>query len=179
MLSIRNTTDTDLDDVLHIHREAFGQDEEADLVNALFNDDSARPFHSLLAIDDDKAVGHILFTRVQIGGNEDTLSAMILAPMAVLPGAQGKGVGGKLIRAGLQQLQESAVDLVLVLGHPAYYPRFGFKPAGALGFEAPYPIPAEHSAAWMVMELRPGVIGSFSGSVICADALNKPELWRE
>ena len=136
MLSIRNTTDTDLDDVLHIHRVAFGQDEEADLVNDLFNDESARPFHSLLAIDDGKVVGHILFTRVQIGGNEDTLSAVILAPMAVLPGAQGKGVGGKLI-------------------------------------------PVEHAVAWMVMELRPGVIGNFGGRIICADALNMPELWRE
>ena len=176
---IRNTTDTDLDDVLHIHREAFGEEEEADLVNALFDDKTARPIHSLLAIDDGKPVGHILFTRVQIRGNEDTLSAMILAPLAVLPGAQGKDVGGKLTHAGLQQLQESSVDLVLVLGHPGYYPRFGFKPAGALGFEAPYPIPAKDAAAWMVMELRPGVIGDFGGRVICADALNHPEMWRE
>ncbi|MCP4693940.1 MAG: N-acetyltransferase [Desulfobacterales bacterium] len=104
---------------------------------------------------------------------------MILAPLAIIPGAQGKGVGGKLIVEGLRQLTESNMDLVFVLGHPGYYPKFGFKPAGAVGFEAPYPIPEKDAAAWMVQELRPGVIGSLSGKIICADALHQPEHWRE
>jgi len=69
--------------------------------------------------------------------------------------------------------------MVFVLGHPAYYPRYGFKPAGHLGFEAPFSIPNEHADAWMVQALRPGIIDSFIGKVICADALNKPEHWRE
>ena len=72
-----------------------------------------------------------------------------------------------------------ALKLVFVLGHPEYYPRFGFTPAGRLGFEAPYPIPDELAGAWMVQALRSGVIGIISGKVICADALNKPEHWRE
>ena len=76
-------------------------------------------------------------------------------------------------------MSESGVELVFVLGHPEYYPRHGFTPAGALGFEAPYPIPDEHAEAWMVQELRPGVIGSVCGRVICADMLNKPEHWHE
>jgi putative acetyltransferase len=71
------------------------------------------------------------------------------------------------------------VDLVFVLGHPAYYPRFGFSPAGARGLDAPYPIPQKNAEAWMVRELRPGVIGDCSGRVICADALADPEYWRE
>ncbi len=90
-----------------------------------------------------------------------------------------QGVGGQLIKEGLKLLSESGVELVFVLGHPEYYPRHGFKPAGALGFEAPYPIPDEHANAWMVQELRPGVIGSVSGKIICADVLNHPEHWRE
>ncbi len=65
-----------------------------------------------------------------------------------------------------------------MLGHPEYYPPYGFKPAGHLGFEAPYPIPDEHAGAWMVQTLRSGVIGTVSGKVICADALNKLEHWR-
>ena len=104
---------------------------------------------------------------------------MILAPLAVIPDKQSRGVGGRLIREGLRLLSESGVELVFVLGHPEYYPRHGFKPAGALGFEAPYSIPDEHADAWMVQELCPGVIGRVSGKVMCADVLNQPEHWRE
>lgn len=178
-LIIKKATNSDLNDVLRIETEAFGHSKESNLVKGLLKDDSAKPLLSLLAIDDDEAVGHILFTKVKITGNEDALSAMILAPLAILPDAQGKGVGGKLIKEGLQELSKSKVDLVFVLGHPGYYPRYGFKPAGALGFEAPYPIAEKDAGAWMVQELKPGVIGNISGKIICADMLNKPEHWRE
>lgn len=176
---IKKATDSDLNDVLHIETEAFGHSKESNLVNSLLNDDSAKPLLSLLAIDDGVAVGHILFTKVRITGNEDALSAMILAPLAILPEAQGKGVGGNLIKEGLRKLYRSKVDLVFVLGHPEYYPRFGFKPAGAQGFEAPYPIPAKDASAWMVQELRSGMIKNFNGKIVCADTLNEPEHWRE
>ena len=176
---IKNATDSDLNCVLGIQTDAFGHNKESNLVNDLLNDDSAKPLLSLLAVDDKEAVGHILFTKVRITGNEDALFAMILAPLAIMPNAQGKGVGGKLIKEGLSQLFEANVNLVFVLGHPEYYPRFGFKPAGIRGFEAPYPIPDKNASAWMVQELRPGVIGNFSGKIICADTLNEPEHWRE
>ena len=176
---IKNATDSDLNDVLRIQTEAFGHNKESNLVNDLLNDDSAKPLLSLLAIDDEEAVGHILFTKVRITGNENALSAMILAPLAILPDAQGKGIGGKLIDEGLKQLSDSNFDLVFVLGHPEYYPRFGFKTAGVRGFEAPYPIPDKNASAWMVQELRPGIIGRLSGKIICADMLNEPEHWRE
>ncbi|MDX2446449.1 MAG: N-acetyltransferase [Desulfobacterales bacterium] len=175
----KKATGSELNDVLRIETEAFGHSKESKLVNDLLNDDSAKPLLSLLAIDEDEAIGHILFTRVRITGNEDALSAMILAPLAILPEAQGKGVGGKLIKEGLKQLSDLGIDLVFVLGHPEYYPRFGFKPAGARGFEAPYPIPTKDASAWMVQEFKPGVIDNFSGKIICADTLNEPEHWRE
>ena len=179
-MKIRKTTESDLNDVLFVETEAFGYDKEANLVKALLHDSSAMPVLSLLAFDDqEKPVGHILFTKVRITEVEDTGSAAILAPLAIIPDEQAKGIGGALIKEGLKLLSESGVDLVFVLGHPGYYPRHGFKPAGALGFEAPYPIPAEHADAWMVQELRPGVIGTLSGKVVCADELNKPEHWRE
>jgi putative acetyltransferase len=178
-LEIRKATESDLDDVLRVETESFGYDKEAKLVNGLLRDASAMPLLSLLAVDDEEAVGHILFTRARLTGTEDTASAVILAPLAIVPDAQGKGIGGKLIKEGLRLLSETGVDLVFVLGHPEYYPRHGFRPAGALGFEAPYPIPDENADAWMVQELRPGVIGSISGKVVCADALNRPEHWRE
>jgi putative acetyltransferase len=68
---------------------------------------------------------------------------------------------------------------VFVLGHPEYYPRFGFRPAGALGMDAPYPIPERHADAWMVQALRPGLLGQVRGTVRCADTLNDPRHWRE
>jgi len=176
---IRETTDLDLNDVLLVERLAFGQDREAELVRVLLVDPSAKPFLSLLAFKDDKAVGHILFTTARLTKTQDTALISILAPLAILPDFQKQGIGGRLIERGLKLLSKSGIDLVFVLGHPEYYSRYGFKPAGYLGFEAPYSIPDEHADAWMVQALRPGVIGSVSGTIMCADALNKPEFWRE
>ena len=172
-IQIREAMKADLNDVLLVERLAFGYDKEAELVRDLLYDSSAKPLYSLLAFNTGKAVGHILFTSARLEGTQNGAS------IAVLPEFQKQGVGGKLIESGLQHLTNAGVDLVFVLGHPGYYPRYGFKPAGGQGFEAPYPIPEEHANAWMVQELRQGVIGSVSGKVKCADMLNKPEHWRE
>ena len=180
-MEIRPTKESDLHDVLLVEKAAFGTEEGqeiADLVNALLSDPSAMPILSLIAIKDNQVIGHILFTKAIIDSNH-SISAVILAPLAVIPAAQSQGVGGQLINEGLKCLSESGVDLVFVLGHPDYYPRHGFKPAGILGFDAPYPIQQEHADAWMVKELRFGVIGSVSGKVQCSDVLNQPEHWRE
>ena len=178
-MRIRETSASDLEDLLNVERLAFGHDDEADLVRALLGDASAKPILSLLAFDDDRAVGHILFTSARLTKTEKAIPITILAPLAVVPDAQKQGIGGKLIARGLQILSKSEVHLVFVLGHPEYYPRHGFEPAGRLGFEAPYPIPDEHANAWMVQPLRPNVIGTTSGKVICANTMNRPEYWRE
>ena len=178
-MQIREALETDLKDVLSIERLAFGYNKEANLVGSLLRDPSAKPLLSLLAFRKDRAVGHILFTTARLIGPKNTASIMILAPLAIVPDAQKQGTGGKLIENGLARLSASTTDLVFVLGHPEYYPRHGFTPAGCLGFEAPYPIPEEHAGAWMVQALRPGVIGTVGGKVSCADALNRPEHWRE
>ena len=179
-MHIREASALDLNEVLFIEREAFGHGKEAGLVNDLLNDPTAEPILSLLAFDNDRPAGHILFTRVRLLGVDQSPSMSILAPLAVLADFKNQGIGGRLIDEGIRILAESGVELVFVLGHPGYYPRHGFKqPAGALGFEAPYPIPDEHADAWMVQELRSNVIGRVSGKIVCADALNKPEHWRE
>lgn len=175
---IREALDSDLDDILSVERAAFGSDEEANLVRDLLGDASAQPIVSLIAIHQNRVAGHILFTRAHLEP-ESPVSISILAPLAVVPDAQKQGVGSQLVEKGLQVLVKSGGDLVFVLGHPAYYPRFGFKPAGKLGFEAAYPIPGKNAEAWMVLPLRPDVVGAFSGKVICAHMLNKPEYWRE
>ena len=176
---IREASELELNDVLLVEKEAFGYDKESNLVKDLLSDLSAQPFFSLLAFHDDRAVGHILFTSARLEGSQNDTSISLLAPLAVIPDFQKQGVGGKLVEHGLKHLANSGVGLVFVLGHPDYYPRYGFKPAGVQGFEAPYPIPEEHANAWMVQELHPGVIGNVSGKVRCADVLNKPEHWRE
>ena len=76
-------------------------------------------------------------------------------------------------------MRREGTGLVFVLGHPGYYPRFGFEPAGRLGFKAPYPIPDEAAEAWMVQELSPGFIGRVSGTVRCCEVLDRPEHWQE
>ena len=176
---IRETGATDRNAILAVETAAFAADPTVPvLVADLLDDPSTLPLLSLIALEDDKAVGHILFTATRLDPPA-ALSTAILAPLAVIPEEQNRGIGGALIRAGLERLRQAGVALVFVLGHPEYYPRYGFEPAGRLGFEAPYAIPDEHADAWMVQALRPGVIGAVSGKVVCADALNKPEHWRE
>ena len=181
-MKIKNTVATDLHTILYVENKAFGNiqgPEIVKLVKVLLNDPSAMPLLSLLAMDENQAVGHILFTQAQIINANNPISTVILAPLAVIPTAQSQGIGGKLIKEGLKRLSKLGVELVFVLGHPEYYPRYGFKPAGMLGFEAPYPIPEQHANAWMVQELRPNIIGNASGKVKCADVLNQPEHWCE
>jgi len=179
-LTIRESLPSDLMDVMEVEKEAFGSEEEAQLVSDLLVDESAKPVISLLAFEDGEAVGHILFTRSTITGYENSVLSHILAPLAVKPKFQSRGIGGKLIHEGIRLLAQLNVNLVFVLGHPEYYPKFGFIPdAESLGYSPPYPIPIDDADAWMVKPLKNEDLIKFQGEVICADAMNKPEYWRE
>jgi putative acetyltransferase len=175
---IRETADADLDGILLVERAAFKRDSEANLTRDLLSDSTAKPILSLLAYIEMQPVGHILFTKAHLT-NAPNIKASMLAPLAVIPKYQKQGVGGSLIRKGLQLQAQSGVELVFVLGHPKYYPKFGFTPAAALGFEPTYPIPPEVSDAWMVQSLRPNIIGAVTGKVLGCDSMNRPENWRE
>ena len=179
---IRESAETDKQNIYTVHTLAFGAEkgpEIAELVDGLFDDSTAEPRLSLVAVENGRITGHILFTRAELDGAAEPVTVQLLAPLAVLPDCQGTGVGGALIAEGLKLLRESGVELVFVLGHPDYYPRSGFVPAGALGFDAPYPVPAKYAGAWMVQELRAGMIGSVSGTVRCSEVLDQPLHWRE
>lgn len=178
-MRIGKAADTDLQDVLSVERAAFGQGDEADLVCNLLEDPSAQPLLSLLAWVNERPVGHVLFTSVAVEGAPPQVSAVLLGPLAVVPDAQRQGVGGRLIEEGMGVLGDRGVGLVFVAGHPDYYPRHGFEPAAAHGFSPPFPMPPGHEDAWMVRALREGLLGSVRGRVVCADALNRPEYWRE
>lgn len=109
--------------------------------------------------------------------SDQDVSASILAPLAVKPAYQNRGIGNLLVNKGLKQLRDMGFELVFVLGHPTYDPKFGFTPARKVGFEAPYSIPQEHADAWMVKELKTGFIKNTSGKVECADSLNDQKYW--
>ncbi|WP_321394101.1 N-acetyltransferase [Emcibacter sp.] len=183
IMNIRETETADLPVIMDIHRRAFGGEAEAELVRDLLADPTARPLLSLLAEGDAGPLGHVLFTSVRLAetvrGEEPVASLSILCPLAVVPEAQGQGVGGDLVRCGLEVLADVGAGLVFVLGHPGYYPRFGFTPAGRQGFATPYPIAEENADAWMVLALQPGLTGKLQGRVIGADSLMKPEYWVE
>mgnify|MGYP001549824990 CR=1 FL=1 len=178
---IRKTKESDKNEIEKIHLAAFDGEHGqgvAKLTLDLLVDNTAEPILSLAAIENDQIVGHILFTKVSI--SNENVSAQILAPLAVRPDMQKKGIGTSLINEGLKQLKEFGVEIVFVLGHPEYYPRCGFiGKAESLGFKPSYPVPEKHADAWMVQELKEGLIGKIKGKVECSDALNHPEHWQE
>jgi putative acetyltransferase len=177
-MKIRETTPEDLKYILHVEGEAFQRDSEVNLTRDMLTDPSAKPRLSLLAFMKNQPVGHILFTRGYIEENPQ-IKVSFLAPLAVIPEHQKQGIGGALIKEGIKRLSEMGVDLVFVVGHPKYYPRFGFKSALKLGFQPTYPLPLEVSDAWMVLVLNYNIMGRKSGKVICCDVLNNPEFWKE
>lgn len=168
--------------ILSVVQAAFGDrqgNEVAKLTSDLLIDSTAKPMLSLVAKIRSKIVGHILFSTTRISRSNKSISSVILAPLSVHPAFQNCGIGGQLIRSGCDQLKTKGVDLVFVLGHQKYYPKYGFITAFPHGLKAPYPIPDAHAEAWMVRELRPGILGTCSGGVECAESLMHPEHWRE
>jgi len=180
VVKIRSATDADRAAILGVHESAFGKEqgpEIVELVSGLLGDRTAMPLFSLVAEVGGRVVGHVLFTTVRLQSNRHSVAAQILAPLAVSTEHQGEGIGGSLINAGMKQLAASGVGLVFVLGDPDYYGKFGFTPAGVLGYEAPYPIPIEHADAWMVKESKAGILGSAQGRIRCAETLDHARYW--
>ena len=159
-MMIRPESPEDLPGIHRVNELAFGRPEEADLVDALR--EQARPFLSLMADQDGQVVGHICFTPVTIESEDGSSTAMGLAPMAVLPGLQNEGIGSALVRRGLEECRQLGHDVVVVLGHSEYYPRFGFIPASRKGLRSEYPVPDE---VFMVAELSPGALAGRTGLV--------------
>jgi putative acetyltransferase len=147
----------DLEAVRRVNTEAFGRTGEADLVDALRAHGKA--VVSLVALEEGGVAGHILFSPVEVDGSEG-LRMLGLAPMAVLPSLQRRGLGTMLVREGLRLCSDAGYDAVVVLGHPEYYPRFGFVPASTFGLSSEYEVPDE---AFMTLELREGALEGVSG----------------
>jgi len=179
-IRIRETRTDDFNNIMAVEKQAFGYDKEAKLVADLLADRSAEPIISLLAFYKDEAIGHILFTRAYLEHQEAQSMMHILAPLAVKPEYQRQGIGGMLIKAGIQILKEKDSNLVFVLGHKEYYPKYGFIPnAAMLGYPSPYPILEEYSDYWMVQAISSKGFEVGKGKIKCSNELNKPEHWRD
>ncbi|MBK8182943.1 MAG: N-acetyltransferase [Candidatus Competibacteraceae bacterium] len=155
MILIRPEQPTDYTAVNHINQVAFGRADEAQLVAALHR--QAPSAISLVAWWENEAVGHILFTPVSLEPPLPGVAAAGLAPLAVLPSRQRQGIGGQLIEAGLSACRAQGYSTVIVLGHPEYYPRFGFAPAANKGVYCEFTVPPE---AFMLCELTPKLFAS-------------------
>jgi putative acetyltransferase len=160
MMTVRVENAEDIEAVRRVNELAFGRSDEAALVDALRA--ASDPQISLVAVVDGQVVGHIFFSPVTIESEESTSTALGLGPMAVLPAYQRQGVGSRLVREGLRECRRIGYDVVVVLGHPEYYPRFGFIPASRQGLCSKYPVPDE---VFMVAELEPGALKGRRGLV--------------
>jgi putative acetyltransferase len=139
-----------------VHTSAFPTDAEARVVDALRA--GSRLSISLVAEEGEQVVGHIAFSPVSVGG---TAGGLGLAPLAVIPACQQRGIGGRLVLAGLAAAAQSGAGFVVVLGHQGYYPRFGFRRAQAVGLRNEYGA----DEAFMVLELAPGSLPAGGGLV--------------
>src|SRR5262245_36987197 len=150
--TVRPETAADYDGIRHVNRLAFGQDDESRLVDALREAGYVRL--SLVGERGGQVVGHILFSDLLIATDTGTIPALALAPMAVLPEFQNQGIGSSLVRRGLEACRAQGHRIVVVVGHPQYYPRFGFSAELAAELASPF----SGKDFFMALELVPGAL---------------------
>ncbi len=165
MVTIRPEQKEDKAAIRAVNNAAFGRPGEGQLVDLLRT--AGAITLSLVAEKAGRVVGHILFSPARIEGANRAVDVIALGPVAVLPERQGQGIGGQLIRAGLEQLKAAGHDAVILIGHPTYYPRFGFVPAPPLGLACEFDVPDE---VFMVYEFRPGSLEGIRGTAYFHDA---------
>lgn len=160
---IRPVEAADLPEVKRLNDLAFGGPDEGRLVELLHA--RGKALISLAAVYQEKIIGHILFSPVQFRPPHPQIRAIGLAPMAVLPEYQNQGIGSQLVRQGLAACQAGDWQVVIVLGHTAFYPRFGFRPASELGLDNEYAA----GEAFMALELAPHVLDDVQSTACYAD----------
>lgn len=169
-MKIRKQLDSDKDIIYRIVKEAFKDAEHSDgkeheLVNKLRKSESYINELELVAVEEEKIVGHIMFTTIYIDNGELKRESLALAPLSVLPEYQNKGVGSRLIKEGLNKAREHGFSSVIVLGSEKFYPRFGFKEGMNFGIKAPFEVPTEN---FMVIELKEKALENTEGIVVYA-----------
>ena len=167
---IRQENMDDYTAVFEVNKLAFGQVNEAHLVDLLRESKAFVPELSLVATFDNNIIGHILFTKIKIVNDKNDTESLALAPMAIRPEFQNKGIGGQLITYGLEIAKDLQFKSVIVLGHEHYYPKFGFVPAAKWNIQSPYEVP---SNVFMALELVTDGLKCVSGLVKYAKAFEK------
>ncbi len=155
---IRREEPADVAAIRSVNEQAFGGSAEAHAIDQLR--ERAAEMLSLVAVIDDRVVGHLLFTPIVIETPERSWPGLGLAPLSVLPEYQRQGIGSALMMAGLEECRRLGHERVIVLGHPAYYPRFGFERASRHGVRFEIEAPDE---ACMILALQPGALDGVSG----------------
>jgi putative acetyltransferase len=169
MVEIREEQAADAPAIRSVNEEALGQTQEASIVDKLHQ--SSGGLLSLVAVIEGRLVGHILFSPVAIEGCDGMVQGMGLGPMAVLPEYQRQGIGSRLIEEGLRILRSLSCPFVVVLGHPDYYPRFGFQRASRFGITSQW----EHipDSAFMICILDDRKMQGVSGVARYRDEFNE------
>jgi putative acetyltransferase len=158
MIRIREEQPQDKESVHEVNVSAFRQNVEADLVDKLR--ENCRDILSLVAVKQNEVVGHILFTPTVIEGQERRVQGMGLAPLAVLPEYQRHGIGSELVRTGTAILKNRHCPFIIVIGHPKFYPRFGFEPANRYAIHSEFKVPDE---VFMILVLNESEMQGVSG----------------
>ena len=159
MINIREENRDDYELVTYVNDQAFKQPEEGRIVEVLR--ESCRDTISLVAVSDNTLVGHIFFSPVTINHGEKQVFGMGLAPMAVLPDYQNRGIGSLLVKEGLRRIRSTDCPFIIVLGHEQYYPRFGFEPASKYGLKCQWDGVPDN--AFMVLVLNKEALAGISG----------------
>ena len=156
---VRPETPADHEAISAVLTAAFGRPAEATLVQLIRGSPEFVPGLSLVAEVDERVVGHVLLSHVELRGSETSSPVLQLAPVAVAPERQRRGIGGRLVEEGLARAEALGEPVVLVVGHASYYPRFGFRPASAFGIGLPFPVPDEVFMARPLAAYRPELRG--------------------
>lgn len=158
---IRREKKEDFNSIYEINEQAFKQKDESELIERIRDSKNFIPELSLVAEENGRIIGHILFSKIKIIGEKE-YESLALAPMAVLPEFQKQGIGGKLIKEGLNKARELGFNSAIVIGHKECYPRFGFERASKWNIKCPFEVPDE---VFMAVELNAGALAEKSGIV--------------
>ena len=162
--------ESDQNAIREVNEQAFGRPLEANVVEKVRQSSGFVPELSLVAEHDGQIIGHVLFSELTIEGAGQSWTVLALGPIAVKPEFQKQGVGGQMIRAGFERATNLGYGVVVLIGHPTYYPRFGFVPASQFGLKCSIAVPDDVFMAYL---LRPDGLDGIQGTVVFPPAFDE------